>query len=321
MTENAKVVAEQDLKNPHNIAVAMAKVPPVEVHAGAYLTVKVKASCAAGCNLKGQVVQISDHAGQVVKELHLVTPYQGAYETDQIVLQAPQDAGTYTWTAVFPQQKRDNVSHERTAAEFSFTVKEHHATSMAVWDVISPVVVKSKSKVKVGVKCSVGCQLTGKQIEIYDHEGQKAAAGTLGDVPWAGTDNLYWTEITLPALQTVGYYTWQARFAESKQEALHVARQASFGLTVVDAPECNVTVQAVEQETKVPINNAKIIMHPYRTQTDENGSVTLAVAKGEYTLFVTREDKYDLWQQKVQVTDDLTITAELAVTPPIVHEG
>ncbi|HZK24105.1 MAG TPA: hypothetical protein VFC74_01820 [Oscillospiraceae bacterium] len=320
MTENAKVVAEKDPVHPHHIAVEMAKVPPANVYAGVFMTLKVKVSCTAACSLKGQLVLILDHTDQVVKELRLITPYRGAYETDQFVLQAPHNPGEYTWTAVFPQQERDNVSHKRAAADFNFTVKAHHATSIAVWDVTSPVAIKTASRVKVGVKCSVGCQLTGRQIEIYNQSGHKAAEATLGDVPWKGTDSMYWTEITIPAPDTTGYSTWQARFSESELET-HLAKQASFGFTVVNSPECSMTVQVVERESKVPVSNASIIMHPYRIKTDEKGRATLAVAKGEYKLFVTREDKYELWQQTVQVTAEQTITAELAVTPPIVHEG
>ena len=313
MTEEAKVVAEKEAVNPHQIAVELAKVPPAEVPAGVFMTLKLKVSCTAACSLKGQLVQILDHAGQVVKELRLITPYQGAYETDQFVLQAPQSPGNYTWTAVFPQQERNDVSHDRTVLEINFTVKEHHAISMAVWDVVSPAVVKTESKLKVGAKCSVGCQLTGKQVEIYDHSDQKVAVGTLGDVPWTGTTKMYWTEVTVPIPDTPGYYTWQAKFSETEQDTLHTAKKASFGFTVVKPPECTVTIQVVEQETNVPLSNASIIMHPYRTKTDKHGRASLAVDKGEYQLYVTREDKYDSWQQTVQVTDDMTITAELAL--------
>ncbi len=57
---------------------------------------------------------------------------------------------------------------------------EQHKTSLAVWDVASPLVIGRSAKIKVGAKCSAGCQLTGHEIEIHDQTGITVARAGLG---------------------------------------------------------------------------------------------------------------------------------------------
>ena len=45
---------------------------------------------------------------------------------------------------------------------------EEHKTSLAVWDLASPVVVGRPGKMKVGAKCSAGCTLTDHEVEVFD---------------------------------------------------------------------------------------------------------------------------------------------------------
>ena len=190
---------------------------------------------------------------------------------------------------------------------------------MAVWDVASPAVVNAKFKLMVGVRCSADCKLTDREIEIYDQEGGKAATEKVGGVPWPGTGALYWTEVELKAPDTEGSYTWQVKFPKSDVEIPHLETCSSFGFKVVNPPECTVTVEVIDKDEKTPLKDASVILHPYRAKTDESGIARLEVAKGGYQLYVTREDKYEIFKTTVQVTDNLTIKAELIVPP--VMEG
>ena len=78
-------------------------------------------------------------------------------------------------------QEKEGILHEANSAPFSFIVKRH-ATSLKVLDAHDPVAFGDEFKIKVGVRCSAECQLTGTQIEVYNHEGAQVAMATLGNV-------------------------------------------------------------------------------------------------------------------------------------------
>ena len=42
-------------------------------------------------------------------------------------------------------------------------------------------------------------------------------------------------------------------------------------LRVVSPPDCEITVEAFDREKQTPIKGARVVMHPYRAMTDENG--------------------------------------------------
>lgn len=213
----------------------------------------------------------------------------------------------YQADGVAAQEKGGDI-HEEGAAS-SADVKPH-ATSMAVWDVASPVVVDTAFKLKVGVKCSAGCNLAGEEIEIYDHEGVKIATGTLGDVPYADRVDLYWAEVEVTAPATKGAYRWEAVLAQPRLETPHREASYKFGFSSAERPEHTVTVEVVDQETEAPVANARVMLRPYSSRTDESGMATLAAAGGEYKLDVTKE-KYDTFATTVTVTGDASIRVEL----------
>jgi hypothetical protein len=298
----------------HDITLSMAKAPPPEVDAGAFIALQGRVSCSSACDLRGKIVKIIAQDAVEVKEIRLVTFYGGAYETDRIVIKAPITPGEYTWTAVFPAQEKEGVLHQESSAPFSFTVKPHHATSMAVWDVPSPIAVGDRFRMKVGVKCSADCKLTDKQIEIYDHEGGKVATEKLGDVPWPGTGTLYWAEVELKSPGTEGYYTWEARFPEPDLELPHEEASHTFGFRTGEPPEHVVTVEVIDKDTKTPIKNADVLLHPYRGYTDERGMARLMVPKDKYELYVSKNE-YETFQRTVKAANDVAIKAELLVAP------
>ena len=56
---------------------------------------------------------------------------------------------------------------------------------------------------------------------------------------------------------------------------------------VVSAPDCEVTVRALDREKQTPIKGARVVMHPYRAVTDENGVAKVRVARGQYDILVS----------------------------------
>ena len=84
-------------------------------------------------------------------------------------------------------------------------------------------------------------------------------------------------------------------------------------------PEHVVTVEAIAQDTKTPIEGALVALHssgtPCRNRTDDRGVAKVGVTKGEYELYVSKEGDYRTFQRTVEVASDVTIRAELSVDP------
>ena len=162
---------------------------------------------------------------------------------------------------------------------------------------------------KVGVKCEQGCNLANGAFEIHDHEGALAATGTLpGDI-WPGTTGLYVSEVELVAPAAEDLYTWTVIVPStalgtgpaSEADTPHAAGSASFGIRVVAQPDYLVTIEAVDQANQAPLSGARIVMHPYRTVTDERGVARVRVAKGAYQLFVS-QTRYVTFGLPIDVT-------------------
>ena len=181
-----------------------------------------------------------------------------------------------------------------------------HTTSVVVWDVPSAIVARERFSIKVGIKCSNECHLANTDFGIYDDKGAQVATGTLPDEHWPGTTGLYVAEIELAAPADEGLYTWSVKG--------HAEGFTTFGVRVVSAPECLVRVEAVDQVTRTPLSGARVVMHPYKTVTDERGVAEVRVAKGAYQLFVS-QTRYLTFALPVDVTSDMTARAELNVEP------
>jgi hypothetical protein len=181
-----------------------------------------------------------------------------------------------------------------------------HETSLAIWDVPSPLVMGRSSKMKVGVRCSSGCSLTGQRVQIHDAAQQQIGEGELGSAPWPGTTGLYWTEVDVVAPSIEGTHTWTARFATSNLDVPHLTASSTFTFMTVKPPEHRVTVEVVQQGTKNPIDISEVRLGVYRTVTDDAGIAHLELPRGTYELNVWKLG-FDLATQTVQVNEDLTI--------------
>jgi len=303
----------------HETSVSMVKAPRAELDGGTDMALKVKVSCSSACDLWGKIVKIITQDAAVAKEIVLVSFDDMANETGEFVVKTPFEPGEYTWTAVFPAQEKEGILHEESSAPFSFTVKPH-AISITVWDVPSPIAFGDEFKIKVGVRCSAGCNLTGKEVAIHDYEGVKVATGTLGDVPWSGTSALYWAEVELEAPGTEGCYAWEAKFPKPDLELPHEGASYAFAFGTARQPEHVVTVEVLDKATNTPIRHADVILHPYRDHTDERGMARLMVPKGEYELYVSGSDR-KTFQTTVKVASDVAVRAELLVAPVVDDSG
>jgi hypothetical protein len=297
----------------HGQRTCAVEVSPREVDAGAELTVTVRASCPDGCDLRGQSVSIRNQDGTELAAAELTEFDSEAYVTSACVLRAPRNTGEHTCRAVLAAHEKDGVLHEETSTEFSFATKAH-AASMNVWGLPSAIAAGERFSFKVGIKCSSGCKLTGRQLSIFDHEGAQVGAGSLLDDIWPGTSALYFAEVEAQAPRTTGDHKWQVKTPEWDSGLPHAAGSFDFAVKIVSPPDYEVTVEAFDSEKHTPINGAHVLLHPYRARTDEKGVAKVKVTKGKYRLFVSGFN-YIAYENIVDVAGDVTTRAELAMEP------
>ena len=251
----------------------------------------------------------------MAREVALASFEEQINETDEFTVKGPIELGECTWSVVFPAQEVGGVLHEESSTPVVFNVKPH-ATSIAVWDVPSPIAFNDKFKMKVGVKCSAECKLMDQKIGIYGPKGKKVATGALGGVPWPGTSALYWAEVELEAPGAEGYYRWRVKFPKPDLELPHDEASYHFGFTSARPPEHVVTVEVTDKDRKTPLKNAMVALHScgtvYRKGADDGGVAGVSVPKGEYELRVLKNG-YEEFETTVEVASDVTIKAELLV--------
>jgi hypothetical protein len=298
----------------HHQRACAVEISPGEVDAGGELTVIVRASCPDGCDLQGQGVSIRDEDGTELGTAELAAAEGGgAYVTGTVALLAPLDVGEHVWKAVLAVVETDGVSHEETSTAFAFTTQAH-AADVNVWGVPTATAVGESFSFKVGIKCSAGCNLAGRQVAVFDHEGTQAAAGHLRDDAWPDTSALYFVELQAEAPREKGDYRWRVEAPESRSDMPHATGSSTFAVKVVAAADHVITVEAFDVEKGAPIKGAHVLLHPYRALTDDNGVAKVRVAKGTYRLFVSGFN-YIAYEDVIDVAGNMAVRAELAAEP------
>jgi hypothetical protein len=286
---------------------------PGEVDAGAELAVTGRVSCPHGCDLRGQRVSIRNQDNTELASAELARFERGAYLTSAFALRAPVEAGEHTYRAILPAYEREGVLHEERSTAFSFATKAHDV-SVSVWGVPSAMATGERFTLKVGIKCSAWCRLAGRPLGIFDRDGTRVAAGRLLDEVWPGTSALYFAEIEAEAPLAAGDHEWRAEIAESGSNPPHAAGSFTFAVKVVGAPDCKVTVAAFDGATQAPINGAHVLLHPYRSRTDETGVARIKVTRGRYRLCVSGFN-YIPYESDIEVADDFATRVQLALEP------
>jgi hypothetical protein len=288
-------------------------VSPREVDAGAELTIVVRVSCPHGCDLSGESVSIRNHEDIELARAELAEFDGGAYVAHAYVLRAPLEVGAHTCRAVLAASEKDGVLHDETSTVFAFTTVAHTA-SVNVWGLPTAIAAGERFSFKVGIKCSAGCELTGQELSIFDHEGAQIAAANLRADVWPGTSALYFADIEAQAPPSTGDYSWQVKTPGSEEGAPHAAGSSAFAVKIVSTPDHEVTVEAFDSENQTPIKGAHVLLHPYRAFTDDRGVAKVKVVKGRYRLVVSGFN-YIVYQNIIDVAGDVTTRAELTLEP------
>jgi hypothetical protein len=286
-------------------------VPP-ELDVGAEVVLKVKVSCPHGCDLSGAQVKVMA-ADEVLMTSGLAASGETIYETEDFPLNAPAQVGEHTWTLLFARHDDQGVVHEESRQLISVATRPH-ATSLAVWGVPSPVVMNRPFTVKVGVKCSAACQLTGRLARVCDEAGTRLGEGRLGDTPWPGTSALYVAEVQLVAPATEGIHVWSATFAGIESELAHEEASSTFSILSASTPEHRVTVKVTDKETDTSLENVSVRLGAYRASTDRLGLASLDLPKGVYELDAWKVG-YEIVPRTVDVETDLIIHVEASAAP------
>ena len=152
-------------------------------------------------------------------------------------------------------------------------------------------------------------------MSIFDQEGSRAGTVKLGHDVWPGTEALYFAEVEVAAPQTAGSHQWEAKIAGWDAELPHASGSFPLMVRVVSSPDCEVTVRAVDREKQTPIAGARVVMHPYRAVTDDNGIARVRVARGQYDILVSGP-QYLPACASVEVIADMITSAELDAEQP-----
>ena len=193
-------------------------------------------------------------------------------------------------------------------------MKASHPTSIAVWDVASPVVVSGLFTVKVGTKCADACQLGGQQVVVQDERGIAVGEGRLGDTPWAGTSALYVGEVELAAPAGEGVYSWSVTFAGTESTPSHESASARFGFRTARPPEHRVTLMVTDRDTEAPLESVQLRLGAYRARTDARGQAGIEVPPGRYDLCLSKVG-YEMYSKTVDVTESVTIPVACVRSP------
>ena len=248
------------------------EVSPDEADAGTDITLKVQVTYSGKEGLRAPRVSIRDGEGTELAQAELTEAEDDddAYASEDIVVAAPRSAGAYVYRAVVLAPDKDGALQELASSEVRIVVKAHEA-ALNVWDTPSAVAAGSRFKFMVGVRCSAGCCLAGHGLAIFDQQGTQVGAAKLGSEIWPETDALYVAEVEAEAPSSTGAHQWEVRTTAWDCELPHEAGAAAVSLRVVAPPDCEVTIEAVDREKQTPIKDARVVMHPYRAVTDENG--------------------------------------------------
>ena len=240
------MVAESD-STPDHYAWSV-EISPAEVDAGTELTLKCQVALPPERDHSGLAVSIRDHddAELAIAELTLVDG--DVYGIDDIVLTAPLAEGEHIWRTVLIAPEKDGPSYDEISTEFSFLVKAH-AVRLNVWGLPTAIVAGERFTLKAGIKCSVGCNLAGRELYLVDAGGVQIGTGKLLDYVWPGTSALYFAEVEGKAPLGAGNHQWEVRIPASGSGIPHAAGAFAFDVKLVDVPDFEVTIEAVDAGT------------------------------------------------------------------------
>ena len=301
-------VGSSVVKATHSTAIELSEPAPAEVAAGAEFVVKVKLTCSAGCDLHSLPLTIKGPDDTAPRGTTCHIDGNG-----EIALKVPPRVGPQNLTITLEPHEAADIRHE--PCSLALTVNAiPNGTSLAVWDIPSPIVKGERFAIKVGAKSVANAELNGLEIAIVDSSDTVVARGRLRDTPWPGTTALYWDEVELPAPVETGLSRWSVRFAPAGLALPHDGTAAEFTAAVVQPPQHRLTVKVIEQESKTPIEDVQIRLGAFRGATGPSGLAEVMMPKGRYDLQIWKAG-YEAPARPVDIDADLAVEIEAVVLP------
>ena len=199
-----------------------------------------------------------------------------------------------------------------------------HRTSLAVWDVTSPVVARCTASLKAGIACSCGCSFAGTPLDVYNESGVRVGGAVAGAEPWSGTQALYWASIDVTAPDVEGDHIWTVRGGaptvphEGRTAPPHEPATFTHRFVVSRGGEHGVTVAVVERGSGAPIPGVELRMGMFKATTSDAGTALLHVPRGTYDV-VAWKIGYDVQSQPAHVGADCLVQLELVATSEAEH--
>lgn len=309
------MIAESESTSDRYLSVEI--LPSAEVDAATEFNIKCRAMLSFRGDRGDLAVSIRDPGNTEVARVPLTHVDDDLYATDEITITAPSAEGAQTWCAVvLPDGDEDGTSPDSIySTEFTLIVRAH-AARLNVWDLPTAITAGERFVFRAGIKCSAECRLSGAELGIFDSDGVQVGTGRLRDDVWPGTSALYFAEMEVRAPATVGDHTWEVRFPASHSGVPHASGAHTFTVKAVSEPDCEVKIEVLDSEKRHPIKGARIVMHPYRAITGGDGVGKIRLVRGTYKLLVSAT-RYVAVAKSIDVTEDATVTTELALEPVI----
>ncbi len=285
---------------------------PPQIEVGAEMALSVRVACAHGCDLRGLPLEIVA-ADDVLAAGELAHHEGTANISGEIQVCAPRQVGEQTWAVRFPRHERDTAVHEGSELPLPFRTIPH-ACSLTVWGAPSPTPAGARFPVKVGLRCSSGCRLSGAEVAVCDQTGAAVGRGGLGETPWQGTDALYWTTIDVLAPPAEGVHAWSAVLTDAGVELPHDGAPAAFSVRTGKACEHRATVRVTAAAGGQPVAGVEVRVGPYRASTAADGVAVVAVPQGAFEVSI-RKDGLEAPSFTVSVDGDLALDVEAEVVP------
>jgi hypothetical protein len=288
----------------HRVTLTLVDPFPPEVEAGVSVVTRVRASCPAGCDLRGVPLRL-ESSGSCLAQAGLEPTEADGVEA-ALAWKAPGVVVGWTGAVVLSELPSPNQHGFRHEASLDVGCRVlPHATSLAVWSAGSPVR-GSTFPVTVGAKCACGCSLAGQLVEIVDEDGEKVGEAKLEQAPRPGTSSLYAADLILAAPERTGVFSRWARFAGSGLELPHESAAATFTFRCLEPPRHTVTVRFAFEGIDPRRQGIEVRIGPYVAFTDESGVARVAVSEGAHELTFWRVDLEPV-SKRVDVTEDTVV--------------
>ena len=291
-------------------------ISPQEVDAGAELTLKAVAECPEDYDLSGDQISFHDAAGREIGSAPLAVLEEDGFGAE-IIVTAPVELGEYGYSAVLTAAESDGVAHAGARAEARCSVKAHDAYLNA-WDVPSAITADDAFSFHVGLKCSCGCNLANRSFVVRDQAGTVVASGRLGDAVWPGTSALYFAEVQAVAPADISLHQWMVESAGSNSGVAHAPGSLAMRVRTVAAPDREIRIEAVDQESGAPLKGINLIVGPYRATTGGDGVAQMRVVGDHYVLHASGLQRMP-YRDHLDATRPIGLRLLMAVELPQEH--